>query len=97
MLRTVTALLLQQGTQGPKQKRQQQQQQQREQLQQVAVALLDLWLPAQQLWLQYSSSNTDQRAELKVMQPAVELAAALAQTALQRCFRWLPRSLTGTG
>jgi hypothetical protein len=58
-----------------------QQQDQLLRLQQVAASLLEWWLPMQQLWVDYSQDDDESAAVLKLLQPAVELAAALIQTA----------------
>jgi hypothetical protein len=58
----------------------QQQQEQLLRLQQVAAALLEWWLPMQQLWVDYSPNDDKSTTVLKLLQPSVDLAAALVQT-----------------
>jgi hypothetical protein len=69
----------QQRTQGSKQQ-QLEQQEQLLRLQQVAAAILEWWLPMQQLWVNYSPDDDKSAAVMEMLQPAVDLAAALLQT-----------------
>ena len=69
----------QQRTQGSKQQ-QLEQQEQLLRLQQVAAAILECWLPMQQLWVNYSPDDDKSAAVMEMLQPAVDLAAALVQT-----------------
>jgi hypothetical protein len=71
----------QQQQRAQKSKKQQlEQQEQLLRLQQVAAALLEWWLPMQQLWVDFSPDDDKPAAVLKLLQPAVDLAAALVQT-----------------